>query len=66
MVVEIEQAIDEKELALDQRGSELEEYSKRVEGLGEEMETHSGQLGGLFGTWFEFISSLICRLSCVG
>ena len=46
-VVEIEQAIDKRERVLDQRGSELEERSKRVEGLGEETDTHSGQLGGL-------------------
>ena len=46
-VVELGQAIDEKELALDQNGSELKERSKWVEELEEEMDTHSGQLGGL-------------------
>ena len=35
-----------RERALDQRGSQLEKRSKPVEELEEEMETHSGQLGG--------------------
>ena len=46
-VVELEQAIDERERALDQNGSELKERSKWVEELEEEMDTHSGQLVGL-------------------
>jgi hypothetical protein len=43
-VAEPEQAIDKQERALYQRGSKLEQCSKRVE---EEMETHSAQLAGL-------------------
>ena len=46
--MELGQAIDEQEHALDQRGSELRERSKWVEKLeGEEMETRSAKLGGL-------------------
>ena len=44
--VELKERIDGRERALDRRGCELEERSKRVEGLEEQMEIRS-QLGGL-------------------
>ena len=46
-VVELEQAIDEREHALYQGGSDLQERSKWVEELEEEMERCFTQLGGL-------------------
>ena len=45
--MELEQASDEREHALDQGGSEFKERSKWVEDLEEEMETCSAQPGGL-------------------